>query len=176
MSRDLNILSSPFKEVVTGVLATCNNSGAVMRPFFTQRDPWEQARLWRRSRSSKEIKQAIYYLKNQGAEWLAHILESVGPQHGKWATNALPGESWHNWGLAVDCFLLVDGKAVWDADHEGYRIYAEIAKKHDLVPGYYWTSRDAVHVQYYLHSVKSCYTWSQIDDKMQEMYGDETNV
>lgn len=34
---------------------------------------------------------------------------------GKRVTNAKPGESWHNFGLAFDVVPLVNGKAIWDS-------------------------------------------------------------
>ena len=34
---------------------------------------------------------------------------------GEKVTNAEPGESWHNFGLAFDIVPLVNGKAVWDS-------------------------------------------------------------
>lgn len=34
---------------------------------------------------------------------------------GKRVTNAQPGESWHNFGLAFDVVPLVNGKAIWDS-------------------------------------------------------------
>ncbi|MDP2606152.1 MAG: M15 family metallopeptidase [Deltaproteobacteria bacterium] len=34
---------------------------------------------------------------------------------GKKVTNAEPGKSWHNFGLAFDVVPLVNGKAVWDS-------------------------------------------------------------
>lgn len=171
MSRQITVLDPDFQPIVTNVLSECKAQGVVMVPFFTLRTPIEQARLWRQSRSWKEIKQAIDHLKNDGAPWLADVLQNAGPQHGKWATNALPGESWHNWGFAVDCFLLVDGYAVWNADHKGYRIYAEVATEYNLIAGYCWKSRDAVHIQYYQQSVRKSHEWPHINARMKEMFG-----
>jgi hypothetical protein len=42
--------------------------------------------------------------------------ERAGPSDGPWATNALPGQSWHQYGEAVDCFLVdAQGHAVWES-------------------------------------------------------------
>lgn len=38
---------------------------------------------------------------------------------GKKVTNAKPGESWHNFGLAFDVVPLVNGKAIWDSPFWG---------------------------------------------------------
>ena len=37
----------------------------------------------------------------------------TNPPTGPWATNAKGGESYHNYGLAVDVVKIEDGKAVW---------------------------------------------------------------
>lgn len=110
--------------------------------------------------------------KVEFAPFLAEVLKSIGPQYGRWATNALPGQSWHQHGLAVDCFLLDgNGHAVWDAGNEGYRIYAEEAVKLGLVAGYFWKPRrDAVHVQKPKGKVLDQFTWQQLDVLMQEKF------
>lgn len=97
-----------------------------MRPNAGLRDPFEQAKLWRQSRSIEEILAAIDELRSVGAPFLAHCLESVGPQHGDPVTNAPPGYSWHQWGEAVDCFWLLGGKAEWSSTKKvgGLNAYA----------------------------------------------------
>jgi hypothetical protein len=170
MSRDLNLLESSFRAKAQELLAVCQERGHILRPFFTLRDPWVQAELWRQSRAWPEIEREIQVMRDQGAEWLAQTLEDVGSRYGKWATNALPGLSWHNHGLALDCFVLENGKAVWDDGHPGYGVYAESAKDLGLVSGHYWQSRDSVHVQGALGSVRKSYSWLMIDKKMQKEF------
>lgn len=75
---------------------------------------------------------------------------------GKIVTNAKPGESFHNYGLAVDFCLIINGKeASWntitDFDHDSIADWAEVVrvfKEH----GWEWagdwkTFREAPHVQ-----------------------------
>lgn len=160
---------------MTRLLARCEKRGHILRPFFTVRDVYEQAKLWRQSRPWPQIEAAINDLTREGTVWLAGVLESVGPQSGKWATNALPGQSWHQHGKAVDCFVLNQetNTAIWDSKHEGYRLYAKEAVTLGLDAGYYWQRRDAVHVQKAAGRVMDRYSWAELDKLMQERFGDE---
>jgi len=173
MSRDLDDLIPEFKEHIVTIIAEVKERGYEIRPFFTRRSIEEQARLWRQSRSSVEIRKAADRLVHEAAEYLAKVLLNVGPQHGRWATNALPGQSWHQWGKAVDCFAINEqGKAVWAAGYQAYEIYAEVARGRGLTAGFYWKRRDAVHVQYNSEGVRANYTWPEIDDEMRKQYGE----
>lgn len=170
-SRDLDLLDTGFASKVKGVLAVCNKKGHPMRPFFTLRDVWTQARLWRQSRPTHEIQKAIQKLKQEGAPFLAYVLDAVGPQHGRWATNALPGQSWHQWGLAVDCYALgLNGRAAWSASHPSYKVYADTAQEFGLMPGFYWKRKDAVHIQAEVDGVRQTKTWPDIDSAMQKLF------
>ena len=173
--RAIELLEPDFRESVIRLLAHCEKRGHILRPFFTVRDVYEQARLWRQSRPWPQIETAINDLTLAGAVWLASVLESVGPQSGKWATNALPGQSWHQHGEALDCFVLDQERntAIWNARHEGYRVYAKEAVTLGLDPGYYWQRRDAVHVQNNAGRVLDKHTWAELDELMKERFGSE---
>ena len=153
MSRDLNDLIPEFKSQVEQLLSECDSSGYPMRQFFTLRNPFEQGKLWRQSRYRDQVEQKITELRNKGADFLAHCIESVGPQNGRHVTNAIPGLSWHQWGEAIDCFWLVDGNAEWSTRKKingvnGYANYATIAKEMGLTAGGFWSSfKDWPHVQ-----------------------------
>src|SRR5258707_1340603 len=120
-------LDPDFAAVVRQVLAATEAKGITMRPNSAARSPWEQAKLWRQSRSTEQIRAAGQQMKDEGAPWLADVLAAVGPQHGDHVTNALPGKSAHQYRLAVDCFWLRNGEAEWQ-DMTGYRIYATQAQ------------------------------------------------
>lgn len=172
MTDLLDSLIPEFRDKVVSLLANCRKEGFVMQPFYTRRSVEEQAKLWRQSRSTTEISKALSFLEKQGALYLSGVIKGVGPQTGRWATNALPGESWHQYGEAVDCFILDTdtGKAIWSSKHEGYRVYAEEAKKLGLIPGYFWQSQDSVHVQFRQEKVTKTWTWREIDQKMREQF------
>ena len=171
MSRDTSDLIPEFRPKVQELLKNVLDRGFELRPFYTVRDPREQARLWRQSRSREEIDRTIDKIAREGAPWVSSLVEEVGPQYGRWATNALPGQSWHQWGEAIDCFVRAEnGRAVWSARHPGYQAYAEEAESLGLTAGYYWTRRDAVHVQLRREGVRSYYTWPEIDEQMKEWF------
>lgn len=171
MSTDINLLEPEFRDKINLVLEDCKRKGFELRPFFTIRDVLEQARLWRQSRPLTEIERVVRKLRREGASFIADAVEQVGPQHGRWATNNLPGQSWHQWGLAIDCYVIADGgHSVWSSKHPGYLAYAEASKAQGLTAGYYWVRQDAVHVQNTHEGVRSRYTWVEIDREMRERY------
>lgn len=49
---------------------------------------------------------------------------------GKVVTNAMAGESYHNFGLALDFVVVSQGRAVWDASHAQWKRFVRIAKSH----------------------------------------------
>lgn len=169
-SRDLSVLVPEFRDKALLVIENCRKRGIEMRPFFTLRGPTIQAKLWRQSRSIQEIDRAVKNLRKD-APFLANILQEAGPQYGKWATNALPGQSWHQWGEAIDCYVLNTlGQAVWSSQHAGYNIYAEEVLKLGLTAGHSWKNRDSVHVQLISKSVRELHTWAQIEEEMKKRY------
>ncbi len=178
MSRDLNDLVFDFKTQVIELLRLCDESGYEMRPFFTLRTPFEQAKLWRQSRTTQQIQEKTNMLNSNGARFLAHCIESVGPQNGRHVTNAIPGFSWHQWGEAVDCFWLLDGAAEWSRrkkvnGNNGYAEYALHAKEIGLTAGGYWSSfKDWPHVQLRSESNPGrVYSLEQINQKMSSRFG-----
>ena len=143
----LDDLTQEAREKFAALLARCEHRGAEMRPFCTIRDPFEQARLWRQSRTLGEIVKRCAELRDQGAPRIAACIEAVGPQSGRWATNAVPGFSWHQHGEAMDCFAVVHGRASWENPdppaYSPYRAYATEA----AALGLGLVRGDAVHVQ-----------------------------
>ena len=145
MAADLQPLVPEFREKVEQLIANCRQRGVEMRPFFGLRTPFEQAKLWRQSRTREEIAAKTASLRAAGAEFIAHCIDSVGPQNGAHVTNAPPGLSWHQWGEAVDCMWIVAGQAEWSTtrkvnDVNGYRVYAEETRGLGLNAGGFWTS------------------------------------
>ena len=131
MARDLDSLVPDFRGVAQRLLEACSRAGYEMIPFFTLRTPEEQARLWRSSRSKDEVVAGIDWLNKNGAPWLASVLDGIGPQFAKAeSTKAYPGFSWHQWGEAMDCYWLENGKARWDG--LGYHVYKEQGESQGL--------------------------------------------
>jgi hypothetical protein len=155
---------SDFDEKINVVLKECNNLGYELKPFYTIRTPQEQARLWRQSRTITQINRAAKMLRDKGALLLSELLIHAGPQYGRWATNALPGQSWHQYGEAVDCFVLESGRAVWNSNHPGYYVYAKQAMLHGLEAGHFWVNRDSCHIQKQVGRIP--YSWPEIEKEM----------
>ena len=177
MGIDTTALTPEFNIKLTELLVACQGQGVEMRPYFGIRTPFEQAKLWRQSRTREEVNQKIAELKDKGAPFLAHCLESVGPQNGPHVTNALPGLSWHQWGEAVDCFWVVAGQAEWSTAKQvnarnGYRVYADQAVQLGLDAGGLWRSlKDWPHVQLRkAGSPAKLYSLVDIDKAMQEKF------
>jgi peptidoglycan L-alanyl-D-glutamate endopeptidase CwlK len=178
MAADINLLVPDFHQKVKALLQNCLNRGIEMRPNEGLRDPFVQAKYWRQSRTKEAIQRKIDELKNEGADFLAHCIESVGPQHGDPVTNSISGLSWHQWGEALDCFWVVNGKAVWSITTvvnglNGFMVYADEAKKLGLDAGLFWASlQDAPHVQLRKTSNPSkLFSVQQINQTMQERFG-----
>lgn len=148
MSRALENLDPDFRDVLKqAVRKTEKEYGVKMVPFEGYRSPEKQAQLWRRSRSTQRVNETLAYLRAHGGEYIADIIEGVGPQRtGPWATNAIPGKSFHQYGMACDLYWEKNGVPEW-VDLSGYAAFAGVCRDLGLTSGYFWTSRDAVHVQ-----------------------------
>ena len=178
MAADLNLLIPEFRAMADIVLHACETQGITMRPNEGSRDPFTQAKYWRQSRSREEITKKIAELQTKGCAFLAHCLDSVGPQHGDPVTNAIPGLSWHQWGEALDCFWVVNNKAVWDTTtlvngKNGCKGYAVEAKKAGLDAGFFWkTFPDTPHVRLRATSAPSkVFPLVEIDKEMKKRFG-----
>jgi peptidoglycan LD-endopeptidase CwlK len=183
MAPDLKLLIPEFHEKIARVISLCREQGIEMRPFCTVRNPLEQARLWRQSRTKEEISIKIAELNKKGADFLAYCLESAGPQNGRHATNALPGFSWHQWGEAVDCMWIVETRAEWSVQkklggNNGYRLYAETAVREGLTPGGFWKKfKDWPHVQLRpAASPSKIMSIAEIDAEMKKRFGADTQT
>jgi peptidoglycan L-alanyl-D-glutamate endopeptidase CwlK len=180
MAIDLNTLVPEFKEKVEQLLANCSNAGYPMRPTFAIRTPVEQAALWRQSRSGEVVTAQVQTLRDEEAGFLADCIIAAGPSSGEHVTNALPGLSWHQWGEALDCVWIVDGKQNWSTDQlvngkNGYVVYAQEAKNLGLNAGAFWKSfKDWPHVQLRAASGPlKVLTLQQVNDTMKERFGAE---
>jgi hypothetical protein len=131
-----------------------------------------------------QINAAIAMLRQNGASYLADVLDSVGAQNGDEVTKVLPGNSWHQWGEAVDCFWEVNGEAEWSTVKKvngvnGYQVYAQEATKLQLTAGLLWPRfKDAPHVQYRKddNPISSGMKWPEIDQTMKERFAGEASL
>ncbi len=173
----LNNLEPRFAESITKLLNNCKHAGVTLELREGLRNTFTQAVYWRRSRSKEEIAQQIKKLQNSNADFLAYSLFIVGEQQGPPTTNALPGLSWHQYGLAVDCAWVLDGKVCWDNENlydgiNGYEVLAAEAKKLNICSGHDWANlKDSGHLQAHFHdSPLTIYTLKTIDQLMEARY------
>jgi peptidoglycan L-alanyl-D-glutamate endopeptidase CwlK len=178
MSKLLSDLVPEFAPQAKELLEACDDLHIVMRVTETLRTPFTQAKLWRQSRTSAVVKARIQKLRNDGAPFLAHCLESVGPQSGDPVTNALPGLSWHQWGEAMDCVWIANGKETFSLKLKvgglnGFHVYAEQAEKMKLTAGGFFKSiKDFPHVQLRPEAgPQSKHSLPEIDAEMKRRFG-----
>lgn len=178
MAVSLDDLEPEFRDLVKATLSDCKAAGVDMVPYFTIRTPLVQAKLWRQSRTTSQIRDKIQQLRDASADFLADCIEEAGPQNGPRVTGAIPGLSWHQWGEAVDCFWKVNGKAEWSPEvsgsKNGYRIYAHLGTQRGLIAGGYWQSlRDWPHLQLRQADspLEAGLSLTKIDEIMRERFG-----
>ena len=166
-------LKPEFADKVRLLVANCAADGLVIEPYSGLRTCAEQAKLWRQSRTAQQVQQAIADLTSRGAPYLASVLDSVGPQSGDPVTNALPGDGWHNWGEAVDCFVMRDGQRVLNGGDPLYITYAVHAEEIGLTAGLRWQHPDFDHIQLRAASspITAGLTWAEIDAAMKALGG-----
>ena len=120
-SRSLDKLTVPMGRLVSDFLAACEDQQEAVEwvplVYCTLRSSAEQARLWRRGRTRSIVDNEIARLRLRGNLEAVRYIVEAGPQPGskrsERVTNALPGSSAHNYGLAIDCVPLRAGKALW---------------------------------------------------------------
>lgn len=120
MSRSLKDLNSKVADKATGLIILCEKEGMELLVTSTLRSFKEQADLYAIGRTKP----------------------------GKKVTNAKPGQSWHNFGLAFDVVPLVNGKAVWDRPF--WKRIGDLGKQIGLIwGGDFKTFKDRPHFEYH---------------------------
>lgn len=153
MSRDLKLLRPEFFTLANQMLQLAVERDLDMLVYATYRDAAEQSRLYRRGRNLEQIREKAQELQNKwGRPDLAQLLWDVGPQHGGRVTNAGPGQSMHQYGLALDAVPMRDGKPVWGTsdqdDMKLWQAYGSCVREAGLVWSGDWTSfREYPHCQ-----------------------------
>ncbi len=149
-SRNLEDLEPEVADAAHRVLEVCTEVGIDLLIYCTLRSPAEQARLYRQSRSIETIMKKVRSLRARGFDYLAEILLEVGPQSGPHVTNAGPGESFHNYGLAFDAVPMIGGKPAWNYlnAREQWDAYGECVRQVGLEWAGDWVSfREYPHAQ-----------------------------
>lgn len=160
---DFTLLDPIFASKAQELIQKMKDKGYKIYPYSGLRTVQEQAILWRQSRPTVIINEQIKLFRENDCDFLADVLHDAGPHSGKWATNALPGYSWHNWSQAMDCLIGYTWSDFNEVQNE-YKVYADEALKIGLTPGYYFSHSDGVHVQFNTHEIPTLYTMKEIND------------
>jgi peptidoglycan L-alanyl-D-glutamate endopeptidase CwlK len=142
-SRKIEDLTPDMVVMANEMLAMCEEAGIDILVYRTLCTTEEQAKIYRRGRPLSDIYNAAAKLDElYGRPDLKRILLGVGPQYGSRVTNAMPGQSPHNYGLAFDAVPLVSGKPVWDhattEDEALWKRMASLGLKAGLAWGGAW--------------------------------------
>lgn len=167
MTIDFTLLNPDAAVLFKRLIDNCAGAGVTAVPYYGIRTLEAQAKLWRQSRPTSEINAEISSLRKIQCDFLADVLEKVGPQPtGRLVTNAIPGLSWHNWGEAMDCYILVGGKANWQSWNYGQ--YGISAKAVGLRWGGDFSTPDWGHVQMNQKELNKLYPHKYINDHFKE--------
>jgi peptidoglycan L-alanyl-D-glutamate endopeptidase CwlK len=151
-SRDLADLTPFMRERVAELRARLVNQGVQHVVASTLRDLESQAVIFRTGRPFSDptfpknlggdIKTKLEKFRARGLDFLAEVVMRVGPQagaRGRIITKAAPGESWHNYGEAVDIYPLAGGKLITDADDPAWQVYGRAVEASGLEWAGRWT-------------------------------------
>jgi peptidoglycan L-alanyl-D-glutamate endopeptidase CwlK len=148
--RDLSLLTPEMRRKVLLVKQECLKNKVEILFYCTLRPLDEQAVMYRQSNSFAKINAKIEELSENGFGFLSNIIIDIGAQQNtKWKTNACPGESFHNYGEAVDGVPIVNGRPVWNYEENPmvWDIYGKAVKNAGLEWGGDWKKKDLPHAQ-----------------------------
>lgn len=150
-SRALRDLWPGVRQRAEHLLHFAEMTGFDLLIYCTHRSATEQAQLYRQGRPIGVIQRKMDALEKR---WqrpdLAELLHNVGPQYGPRVTNAGPGESLHQYGMAFDGCPLRGGKPVWGTqgdDRKLWEMYGDLGKKAGLAWAGEWRFREFPHLE-----------------------------
>ena len=170
MTIDFTLLDPIYAPLVQELIQNCKSASYDLVPYYGYRSLEDQAKLWRRSRSTDAVNAEIESLRCQGCDYLASVINNVGPQaSGPWATNAIPGLGWHNWGQAVDFYWLMENDTInWDGNSVGYKVLGQQANLLGLKWGGEFSKPDEGHVQMNKQEIPTLYSLKYVNDYFSE--------
>jgi peptidoglycan LD-endopeptidase CwlK len=146
-SRDIKRLTSTMQTAAAHVEAALAAQGIGLVIHCTLRTCAEQAAEFAKTRNKVDIAVKADDLRKRGFDFLAEILEAapVGRRRsdGTHATNAGPGESWHQYMAAWDAVLTRNGKPLWKGSEPEWKVYFKAIQE----VGLYRLSFEAGHAQ-----------------------------
>jgi hypothetical protein len=153
MSRSLDDLKPEMKAKALNVKKYCELRGVDLLIYYTTRTLQEQAILFRQSFNDYSVvKRKMAKLESMGYDFLAKILKDVGSQpYMGWKTNAACGESFHNYGFAIDAVPCEGKECLWsyEDNERQWDVYMDACENEGLFCGGRWVKKDYPHAQFY---------------------------
>jgi hypothetical protein len=161
---DFTKLDQTFAPLLRELIINMKAKGHSINPYYGLRTLTEQAKIWRRSRSTAEVNSMCTKLEDNNCPYALSVLKAVGPQKtAPWGTNTYMF-SYHLVGKAADMF--VDGDM---AGGDVYDILAKESLKIGLTPGRYFSTPDSGHVQLGSKELSHIYTMAEMDVILREL-------
>lgn len=129
---NLDVIYGPFRKKIEQLVENCRARGVEYYATSGLRTWDEQAKLYALGRTK------------------ANVDATPAKPMGGIVTQAKPGQSYHNYGIAIDFAADKDAARAGlqpDWNREAYAILAEEATKLGLEAGYYWKFVDNPHIQ-----------------------------
>lgn len=158
-SRKIDTLHPAFQPLVRGWLDDCEAHGYPVLVVATMRDLATSEAYYAQGRKHPDEVNRLRAVAKLG------LLKPPFPVTNIVITNAMPGYSWHNYGLAVDFAPIVDGKPDWKWDpsdpKDHYDEIADLAAARGMTWGGGWrTFKDAPHVEWHPGwTIKNANAW-----------------
>lgn len=140
-SRRIEDLYPDVAELARRHQLACLERGVDLLIYCTLRDEHEQATLYAQGRTAEQLRKQRDRYAQRGLTTPAALLASVKPRPTlRKLTNAGPGESFHQYGLAYDCVPIVEGKPVWSTTGTAEALWKKVAAAGESV-GLEWAGR-----------------------------------
>lgn len=159
-SRKLSDLTLAVESKAHKLLALCKKRNVDILVYCTYRTVTEQAILYRKGRGILNIERKADQLSTlYKRPDLADILINVGPQYDKRiVTWAAPGQSMHNYRLALDSVPIVQGKLQWDESALEWEVYGNACGEINLE----WAGTWSIKRREYPHAQDLGISWRDL--------------
>lgn len=137
-----------FAKQVEALKELCLKEGFPITIYCGRRSFEEQAAIYGEGRTKSQIEMAALNYKTQAVR--DRFLKTCRPKSGKRKTNALPGKSFHQYGLAIDgAPLMEDKKNIdWSERNPEWLIWAKLGETLGMESAARWkTFKEYPHLQ-----------------------------
>lgn len=165
-----------FRQRIDHLVHSARKIGVELRLGTGLRHPQFQADMWCSSRTEHVIRRRIDLLTKAGAPTLASMLSThLAGSSPCEITDHLPGQSWHQWGMAADLYFVAGNTAQWNGPL--FRMIGSLINSADLI---HYTNLDILmgrpnHVQLTRHlsafdSRRFIDGWAEAESRLLETF------